>query len=118
MTEPRTPQWSLGDHLRKARTEAKISVEGMASELGVTRNTVTNYENGTTRPKRGTVRAWAEITDTDSRWLLAPFELDSVRSGWLRGFADQYLCGDNGGVVDLGFGEVQGTLFDRESVPA
>ena len=50
METNRIPTWTLGDCLRKARTEAHVSTEGLAAELGVSRNTITNYETGKTIP--------------------------------------------------------------------
>ena len=65
------PTWTQGDRLRKAREEARVSVEAMADALGVTRTTITRYER---RPgKRGVpsavVRVWADITSVDLEWL-------------------------------------------------
>lgn len=70
--------WTVGDRLTKARTTAGISVEAMASELGVSRTTISNYEHGRTHPSRSVLRVWAEVCDAPLEWL-APQDGRSVR---------------------------------------
>ena len=54
-----TPTWSLGDRLRKARTEAGYTTSQFAKRLGLSRTTVSQWENGRAVPRRGFVIAWA-----------------------------------------------------------
>ena len=63
------PTWTLGERLRKARTDAGHTADTIAAELHVTPQTVRNYETGRTRPQHPMVNAWAEITDVDGDWL-------------------------------------------------
>lgn len=64
-----TPVWTLGDRLRKARDFAGITSTDMAGRLGVSRNTITNYENDHTSPSVLAVRAYATETGVDIDWL-------------------------------------------------
>lgn len=58
----RTIRFDLGDRLEKAREG--ISTNEMAALLGVSRQTVANYESGRTVPTRAMLLAWAAICDT------------------------------------------------------
>ena len=60
--------WTLGDVLAKLRTLAGISTQEMADRLGVSRNTVGNYEHDRTHPNRATVEVWGTVTGAD--WLV------------------------------------------------
>jgi len=64
------PEWSLGDRLGKALQVSGVSVQEMADELGVRRQSVGNYIAGRTKPQRATVLLWAAITNVDAGWLL------------------------------------------------
>lgn len=67
MTTALIPKWTLGDRLAKARKDvAHLSVRDMADRLGVTKNTVSNWENEVTTPRRYAVEAWATITGVDA----------------------------------------------------
>lgn len=61
--------WTLGDRLAKARRMADLSVQDMADALGVSRNTVTNYERGHTDPARGVLIAYASVTGVPMWWI-------------------------------------------------
>lgn len=64
-----TPVWTLGDRLRKARLDADVTSKEMASVNGVSPNTVTNWENGHTKPARSVVLAYALRTGVPVWWL-------------------------------------------------
>lgn len=66
-----TLDFTLGDRLRKAREYAGLSSIEIAKELGVSRNTVTNYERhpGKRGVPHAVVRVWADITGVDLDWL-------------------------------------------------
>lgn len=70
MTTALIPDWTIGDRLAKAREVAGISIKEMAPILGVSRNTVSNYEHGHTRPTRAVVLAYAASSGVDIHWLL------------------------------------------------
>jgi len=56
--------------MRKALQHSDVSVQEMASYLGVTRNTVGNWTNGRTGPGTQTMRLWALRTGVPLEWLL------------------------------------------------
>lgn len=64
------PTWTLGDRLTKARDTARLTNNEMAEELGLSRNTITNWETDHIKPKRYAVEAWARICGVDVDWLL------------------------------------------------
>lgn len=65
-----TPIWTTGDRLRKAREWAGVGSQQMAEALGVTRNTITNYEHDRTEPTLSALRRWSEVTGVPVAWLL------------------------------------------------
>lgn len=67
-----TPEWTLGDRLRKAREFAGFTQTEMANYLGMARNTVANYENDLREPSAHTVAEWSTITDVSVAWLMEP----------------------------------------------
>lgn len=67
--ETHVPQWTLGDRLRKAREEAGYTQRELAAAIGISRNSVVNYEVGATEPKRLAIQAWARLTGVPSEWL-------------------------------------------------
>jgi transcriptional regulator with XRE-family HTH domain len=70
VTELRLPTWTLGDRLRKARELTGLQQKDFADALGVTRNTVGNYESDkTTTPQRTVLRAWASLCEVPYEWL-------------------------------------------------
>lgn len=73
------PTWTLGDRLAKARDCAGLTNHEMADALGVSRNTVTNWETGHTQPKRYAVEAWARITGVDLDWLVGGERVSAER---------------------------------------
>lgn len=64
------PQWTLGDRLRKAREHAGLKSQAdLATELGISRGSVANYEQGKSRPIRPILIAWALRTGVPLSWL-------------------------------------------------
>lgn len=74
MPDPRIPRWSVGDFLRKAREHADLEQSQLAADLGISRNTVINYERGKVAPRRAVVMAWAMRTGVPVEWLLGADE--------------------------------------------
>jgi transcriptional regulator with XRE-family HTH domain len=64
------PRWTLADKLRKARQHAGLEQDELAEQLGIARQSVSNYERGQTTPNRPIVWAWADVTGVDRAWLL------------------------------------------------
>lgn len=70
----RYPAFTIGDRLRKARTllGPDMDAHAFADLIGVSRNTVTNYELERTAPNRMkpvVLAAWAMATGVDLNWL-------------------------------------------------
>lgn len=63
------PQFTIGDYLRKAREHAGLDQAVLATELGISRQTVTNYEKGHVTPRRAVVMAWAMRTGVPVEWI-------------------------------------------------
>lgn len=65
-----TPQWTLGDRLRKAREIAGLSQGEMADAIGIARNSVGRYESGAYDPSRPVLIAWAFRTGVSLNWIM------------------------------------------------
>ena len=63
------PTFVVGDYLRKAREWADLGQEELARDLGISRQTVTNYERGHVTPRRAVVMAWAMRTGVPVEWI-------------------------------------------------
>jgi transcriptional regulator with XRE-family HTH domain len=61
--------WDLVDRLHKSLRISGVSVSKMADDLGVHRNTVTNYLSGRVAPDKRTITAWALSTGVPRLWL-------------------------------------------------
>lgn len=61
--------WTLGDRLEKALRFAGKSHQDMADDLGVHRNTISNYTSGRRPVDRRTKLAWAVATGVPFQWL-------------------------------------------------
>lgn len=62
-------EFDLADRLRKSLRVSGVSVGSMASSLGVSRNTVSNWINGRGRPCVAQLAVWAALTDAPASWL-------------------------------------------------
>jgi transcriptional regulator with XRE-family HTH domain len=72
MTEQVThdiPAWTRADRLRKAREHAGMQQQELADRIGISRNSVGNYEAGRTAPRRIVLNAWALATGVPMSWL-------------------------------------------------
>jgi transcriptional regulator with XRE-family HTH domain len=70
MTDIITPGWTLGDRLRKARSQAGIGSEQMATIIGASRGTISNYENDHTDIPVKAITKWATATGVPVSWLI------------------------------------------------
>jgi transcriptional regulator with XRE-family HTH domain len=101
-TAPSIPQWTLGDKLRKARECAGMDQEELARRIGISRNTVGNYElgRGQRPPKVVVLRAWAHECGVPYEWLVDNFRPTAeVSAASNRGFTrltlpEQVYIGD------------------------
>lgn len=88
---PSIPQWTLGDRLRKAREHAGMEQGELASRIGVSRGTVSNYElgRGQRPPKVVVLRAWAHECGVPYEWLVDGFRpTTGVSTAYNRGFVN------------------------------
>jgi transcriptional regulator with XRE-family HTH domain len=69
MPDVMIPPETLGERLRRARVHAGISVQTMADDLGVARQTVSSWENNRERPRRTTLLAYAFRCAVPVEWL-------------------------------------------------
>lgn len=64
------PQWTIGDRLRKAREDSGLSQLELALAIGVSRNSVSNYEVGVVpNPRDIVINAWSRATGVPTSWL-------------------------------------------------
>lgn len=95
MTTATIPQWRIQDRLARALDEAGLSVQEMADELEVHRNTIGNYLAGR-RPSKATLGVWAIRCGVPYRWLAfgeAPEDGDTtpVTLWYLGGYRQDHL---------------------------
>ena len=74
----RVPEFQLKDRLRLARELVNLEQSKVASELGISRATVSNYERGVTSPGKLVLNAWASICEVDVEWLRTGKAPDAV----------------------------------------
>jgi len=100
MTEQRAgeiPQFTRGDRLRKAREKTGLDRGQFATEIGVSRNSVSSAESDAHNTLKVTVMAWALRTKVDYEWLETGIEPSPGHGpgGGLRGSgmdSDGYLA--------------------------
>lgn len=78
-TTTRTPEWTLGDRLRKAREVAGMRQEDLAGALHISRTAIAGWENDKHVPSWAAVKLWAELTGVDLAWL----EGDGTSTKWM-----------------------------------
>ena len=64
------PTFELPHRLRRAREVAGLDQIPFAEKIGVSRATITNYENGHVAPRRIVINAWSLATGVPVEWLL------------------------------------------------
>lgn len=62
-------EFDLSDRLRKALRVSGWTVQGIADQIGVSRNTVSNWINGRVTPSREQLTVWAAYTGAPLSWL-------------------------------------------------
>ena len=60
---------TIGERLRRARKDRKVTQLELAARTGVAHSTVVRIERGQTRPRIETVGKIAEALGVDPRWL-------------------------------------------------
>lgn len=69
-TSTTTPTFTTGDRFRKAREYARLTSQEMAVAVGVSRNTIGNYEHDRTEPTLTAIKVYAERTGVPVTWLM------------------------------------------------
>ncbi|NNG77804.1 helix-turn-helix transcriptional regulator [Brevibacterium luteolum] len=62
-------QFTRGDRLAKSLSAAGLSSQEMAQHLGVSRNTISNWLNDRTSPRRAELILWAMRTQVPLEWI-------------------------------------------------
>lgn len=68
--EGRVYEFGIKDRIRAAREGSGMDQEALADAAQLSRQTVSNYERGATKPSRGNVRLIAWATRFDYEWLM------------------------------------------------
>lgn len=63
------PTFTLGDRLRKAREHAGLEQAQLAQLLGLSRQSVSNYERDLRTPNAAVILAWSIHTAAPCQWL-------------------------------------------------
>lgn len=86
----------IGKNIKQLRTDQKLTQDDLAEKLFVTRQTVSNYENGKSRPDVDMLTRIAEILETDVNSLIygpAPDTKKAEQSRLIIGVALTILSG-------------------------
>jgi DNA-binding XRE family transcriptional regulator len=83
-------EWSIGDRIHKARRACRMGQAELAQEVGVSRQTVSNWERGQSTPDLDEALAIATATGSSVGWLAGAPQ----RSRWsLEHEADRQTAG-------------------------
>jgi transcriptional regulator with XRE-family HTH domain len=63
------PEFTVGDRLRKARELTGLDQQRFADEIGISRQSVSNYELGNTKVRKIVLIAWQMRTGVPVEWL-------------------------------------------------
>src|SRR5674476_438681 len=76
------PEFDIHDRLRKARDVAGLDQQTLGDEIDVSRNTVVNYENASTKHLKAIVlKQWALRTGVPYEWLMTGEEPPQAPDG-------------------------------------
>lgn len=73
----------VGERAKHIREILSMTMQEVASQLGITRQTLGNYESGTTPMRADVVRSLCEVYGVPSSWMLGM--TDSLHCKWKRG---------------------------------
>lgn len=75
---------SFASRLKQAREQAGLTQQAFADKLGVTKNSISNYENGVSSPKWDILLKIFDVLHVDPNFLyqdnFSPIEVASLRS--------------------------------------
>lgn len=84
---------NIGKNIRDLRTQKNLTQDELAEKLFVTRQTVSNYETGKSRPDVDMLLRISEVLETDIQQLLyGPVPSPQRRHGWIRFWGSAILC--------------------------
>ena len=89
------PEWTLGWRLQRSLAHGGVSIDDMAAELGVSRQSISRWLNARAVPRIGYLKLWALKTGVPLDWLIS-------------GESD-FRHGGAGGIV------ARGLMFDKRS---
>lgn len=69
MTTRTVPGWRLSHRLQRAREHANLDQAQLAERIGVSRQSVSNYERGLRIPTAALIESWSEATNVDADWI-------------------------------------------------
>ena len=69
VTEDQIPEWTLPWRLQRSLAHGSVSIDGMAAELGVSRQSVSRWLNGHGQPRIGYLKLWAMRCGVPFSWL-------------------------------------------------
>jgi transcriptional regulator with XRE-family HTH domain len=72
MSRDRPDFFELGERIRAARKRKGLKQQQLADEIGVSRQTLSKYENGRRRPEPDQIDQIASATDVDADWITPP----------------------------------------------
>jgi transcriptional regulator with XRE-family HTH domain len=64
------PEWDMADRMRKTLRDSGLSVQAIADEFGVSRNTIGSWINGHIVPNPPAIRLWALRFGVPLEWLV------------------------------------------------
>jgi transcriptional regulator with XRE-family HTH domain len=70
MSHPVTLHRTLGERLEKARKINGWNQQDVATRLGISRRSITRYEDDATVPTLAVLIAWAKVCDVPFEWLI------------------------------------------------
>ena len=73
----------VGERAKHIREILSMTMQEVANQLGVTRQTLGNYENGATPMRADVVRSLCEVYGVPSSWMLGM--TDELHCKWKRG---------------------------------
>lgn len=104
----------LGEKIRHARLEAGLSQRQLCGEI-ITRNMLSQIENGAARPSMDTLRSLAERLGKTVSYFLEDQAVTSPNQERIAAARDAFEAGDHSAVLDhLAAYQVPDPVFDRE----
>lgn len=108
---------SIGSNIERLRNERDWTQEDLAQKVGVSRSTITQWENGWTRPRMGNVQLLAGAFGVSTGAIVAEDGDDSLPSGAMKPAACEAAYAPLLGRVHAGTAQEPDILDDRIPAP-